>query len=116
MSKLFLEELAPDMVLEKPIKDQFGLILFQKGIILSQKTINTLKMWGISEVSIEDDSIGENTNETQPFDPVLAAEVESNVEKLFRHNPNRGPFVKELIRHIAFRQTKQRMKEKNNAQ
>lgn len=68
MSKLFLEELAPDMVLEKPIKDQFGLILFQKGIILSQKTINTLKMWGISEVSIEDDSIGENTNETQPFD------------------------------------------------
>jgi hypothetical protein len=116
MPKLFLEELAPDMVLEKPIKDQFGLILFQKGIILSEKTINTLKMWGISEVSIEDSSIEEHAIDSPQIDPAVAAQAEKNVELLFRHNPNRGAFVKELMRHITVRQLKQRMKELANAQ
>ncbi len=116
MSKLFLEELAPDMVLEKPIKDQFGLILFQKGVILSEKTINTLKMWGVSEVSIEDSSIEEHAHDAPQVDPVVTAQAEENVELLFRHNQNRGTFVKELMRHITFRKVKQRMKELANAQ
>ncbi|MBP6671988.1 MAG: hypothetical protein KA247_02510 [Bacteroidetes bacterium] len=116
MPKLFLEELAPDMVLEKPIKDQFGLILFQKGVVLSEKTINTLKMWGISEVSIEVSSIEEHVNDSPQVDPAVTAQAEANVELLFRHNHLRGVFVKELMRHIAFRQVKQRIKELANAQ
>ncbi|MFZ4619384.1 MAG: hypothetical protein ACOYNS_02415 [Bacteroidota bacterium] len=116
MPKLFLEELAPEMVLEKPIMDQFGLILFQKGIVLSEKTINTLKMWGVTEVSIETDSIGDKVSDAVPIDPAILAQVEVEVENLFRNNPKRGPFVTELKRHIFYRLAKQRSKESVNAQ
>ncbi len=116
MPKLFLEELAAEMVLEKPIKDQFGLILFQKGIVLSEKMITTLKMWGISEVSIETDSIGDKVSDTVPIDPAILSQVEIDVELLFRNNTKRGPFVTELMRHIAFRLAKKRIKETTHAQ
>lgn len=115
MSKLFTEELAPEMVLEKPITDQYGLVLFQQGTVLSAKTINTLRMWGVTEVSIEDGSLG-NAG-TSPFvsDPEVVAEATAHVEALFRNTASKGSFVRELMRYTIHRLVKHRMEEHTHA-
>ncbi len=115
MPKVFLEDLKPEMVLERPITDQFGLILFQKGVILTEKSISTLKMWGINEVSIDSGSITESMIET-PSDPVLKEEIRMETDSLFRFNPLRGLFLTELFRHTEHRKMKLRTKEHTNAE
>lgn len=116
MPKLFVEDLAPDMVLEKPITDQYGLILFQQGMVLTERTINTLRMWGVSEVSIETASISESAPPATVIDPAVIAEAQVITEALFRNAGTRGGvFVRELMRHVAHRIAKQRMEELSNA-
>lgn len=115
MPKIFLEDLKPEMVLERPITDQFGLMLFQKGIILTEKSISTLKMWGINEVSIESGSITESMIETAA-DPVLKEAIRIETESLFRFNPHRGPFLTELFRHTEHRKMRLRTKEHTHAE
>lgn len=115
MPKLFVEDLVPDMTLEKPITDQYGLILFQQGMVLTERTINTLRMWGVTEVTIDAGSIGETVAPSAVLDPAAVAEAHTIVEELFRNAGQRGPFVSELMRHIEHRIAKQRSEELTNA-
>lgn len=116
MPKLFIEELAAGMELDVPVKDQFGLVLFQKGTALTGKMIQTLKMWGISEVTISSESIGENISEAASIDPAVHAAITSSVAQHFRHSDTSGPFVKELQRHILHRRITEHLKETADAE
>ncbi|NUN69986.1 MAG: hypothetical protein HUU02_09780 [Bacteroidetes bacterium] len=116
MPKLFVEDLAPDMVLERPITDQYGLVLFQQGMVLTARSINTLRMWGITEVCIEPSSINDATVPASILDPAAVAAAQEITEELFRNTSSRsGPFVRELMRHVAHRIAKQRSEEAAHA-
>jgi hypothetical protein len=116
MPKLFIEELAAGMELDVPVKDQFGLVLFQKGTALTEKMIQTLKMWGISEVTITSESIGESKPEAASVDPAVYSAISASVGRHFRHSNPSGMFVKELIRHILHRRVTEHLKETADAE
>jgi ComF family protein len=68
-----------------------------------ERMIQTLKMWGVSEVTITGESIGESKPEAASVDPAVYAAITSSVERHFRRSDLSGPFVKELVRHILHR-------------
>ncbi len=82
MPKIFIDDLAVKMVLQEPVKDQHGLLLFQKGIVVTENIIKTLRAWGVFEVSIEGDGVEESSS----IDPLILKFATIEVQELFRNN------------------------------
>jgi len=99
MPKIFIDDLTSKMVLEEPVKDQHGLLLFQKGIVVTENIIKTLREWEVFEVSIE----GDDHEQTSSIDPLILKFAKIEIQDLFCNNIHRGPFTSELIRHITHR-------------
>ncbi len=99
MAKIFVENVTAEMILEQPVKDQHGLVIFQKGTVVTDTIIKTLKTRGVIEISIE----GEGVLGSSSIDPLIIEFATAETQELFRNNTQRGPFVTELIRHIAHR-------------
>lgn len=107
MAKIFVEELREGMELEQPVRDPFGIVLFSAGVRLTERTINALRMWGVTEVSIADASI-DHTAGTPTIDPEVTAAAVREIEALFVHQTKRGAFTTELIRYAVHRLAKRR--------
>jgi hypothetical protein len=53
MILLKIDQLKPGMILAQSVYNQQELLLFEKGVSLTKKSIWTLKTWGIRHVHIE---------------------------------------------------------------
>jgi len=99
MSKIAVDQLSEGMVVEETVTDLHGTILLQKGAIISRNGITLMKMWGVMEVSIDDESAEEHPlNSSALLDPRFVEEAKHDVAVLFQHTDRENLFVRELVR------------------
>lgn len=115
MAKVFVEELREGMELEQPVRDPFGIVLFSAGVRLTERTINALRMWGVTEVTIVDASIDPSAG-APAIDPAITAAAAQEIETLFAYQTKRGAFTTELIRYAVHRLAKRRTEEVSHEQ
>ena len=97
MSKLLkIDEISEGMILAKPILNKMGQVMIAKGIAINQKQINILKMWGISEVSIQTDK--EEPQERN--DLLLIENAKKNVIEELRWEID-NPYLDEIVELVA---------------
>ena len=104
MARIALDRLAAGMIVDDAVTDIHGTILMQKGTVISQNGIKILKMWGISEVSVDAASAAEHSVSPEPsVDPRFLEEAHREVGLLFQHANTNSAFTQELMRLATFR-------------
>ena len=53
MIDVSIDNLKPDMILAKPVRNRQGVLLLETGARVSKKNIRIFKSWGISQVAIK---------------------------------------------------------------
>ncbi|MFP5238616.1 MAG: hypothetical protein ACLGQW_02180, partial [Acidobacteriota bacterium] len=59
MGTVYIEDLQPGMVLASDARSRQGRLLFSEGIGLDELSIQTLKFWGVTEVTVQGQSQAE---------------------------------------------------------
>jgi len=75
MIRMNMVDLKSGMILERPVKNNQGVLLLDAGAKITQKNIRIFKSWGVIEVSVK----GE-LNELKTAGETPAAEVKDSVE------------------------------------
>jgi len=87
------------MVVEEPIIDLHGTVLLQKSTVITQNSIKLLRMWGVLEASIDDESASQLVaRDITPVAPEVIEGACSIIALLFQHTNQKDPFVAELMR------------------
>lgn len=99
MPLINIKRVKPNMLLEEPIKNFSGQVLFGRGTNLTDNNIKTLKAWGITDLAI----LGNSFEPSSPqkifsIDPKILEEAQSETEKLFCYSNIDHPAMKELLR------------------
>lgn len=111
--RIIIEQLAPGMVLDEPVKELYGRILMSKGDVITEKSIRILKMWGIIEVQI-DQVDTENSDEQQAavqIEPAILEAAEKEAEELFKFTDRSGKLTSELFRLATMVIARRKVKE-----
>lgn len=101
MGVISLDHAEPSMVLAEPVKDRNGRLLIPAGNVLSERHIESMRMWGIMSLSVEGASPG--ADEGDQIDPEVVMEAEESVGGLFSTNDLTHPFVSALSRYCVRR-------------
>jgi hypothetical protein len=105
MQTVNAEDLKEGMVVGEDVKDKNGQLLLPAGLALSEKHLELVKSWGISQVSIESG----NKEEEVPLDPELIAKAEKELGPIFKFADQRHPAMNELFSQCVTRRAKQFM-------
>ena len=99
MGAVGIDNLSPGMELNSSLKSKQGRQLLPAGIVLTNKHINTLKVWGIVEVDVvgegEDDRVGKKLNE---LPPELVKRTKKFIQTRFQLTDIRHPAVRNLAK------------------
>lgn len=95
-----IDNALPGQILAKPVYNKFKQILLQQGVILDEKNIKLLKVWGVTTVCIESD----NKTQEQTID-IDKEEIINNVKKMFLWEPF-SDFEKNLFNFAVEHQIK----------
>lgn len=101
MGNVAVNELKRDMILADDVRDINSRFLLSKGKKLKPNHIRVLKIWGITEVSIEGKSIegkGSVDVEKTDIDPELVAKIHDNTKHIFRKTDLNHPAMAEIFR------------------
>lgn len=102
MALVYIDKLAPGMVLKQDVYDRSGRLLLPEGSELTEKHLVIFRAWGVLEVEITADTEGDAGGAPldEEIDPALLAAAEAAVTSLFVHNDLEHPAIKELL-HIC---------------
>lgn len=92
MKKIAINKIEPGMILGDDIVNNEGRLLFSKNMVLTQKEIRTLKMWGIPEILI----ISENRREQESGTGLRDHKARQFLDHWFRHNDMTHPVIQTL--------------------
>ena len=107
MGKVNLENVSPGMVLEKDVKERSGRVLLRAGTEISDRHMNILKTWGVTEVDVENLTQAEvNAQVTQQLDPEALKIAEEQVSHLFCHTDKEHPAMRKLMRISVMKQVR----------
>jgi hypothetical protein len=107
MGKVNLENISPGMVLGKDVKERSGRVLLRAGTEISDRHMNILKTWGVTEVDVENLTQQEvNAQVTQQLDPAALKIAEEQVSYLFSHTDKEHPAMRELMRISVMKQVR----------
>ncbi len=96
MGLLHVDQLQAGMVLEKNLLAFNGRFLLPRGAVLTEKHIQTMKVWGVVEAHVEGESLAEPAEEaSSAVPPEILKEAERSLEKAFPSKPSSPP-MKEL--------------------
>lgn len=84
------------MKLSGDVRNFDGLILLSQGTSLTDKHIETFKAWGVSEAPIREGN--GHPREEEKIDPRLSAQVQAEMDELFRYANKDHPAVEEMLR------------------
>jgi hypothetical protein len=104
MGVISLDQAEPSMVLANPVTDKTGRLLIPAGKVLSERHLESLRMWGISTVDVEGSS--PELSETEPLDPEMVMEAEAYMAQHFGGNDLRHPFMSALSRYCVHRKAR----------
>ncbi len=104
MDSIVVGEIKPGMVIAEDIYDRNGRFLLGKGVVLSEKHLRVLKIWGITEAKIEGVSENEaNQAAVAELDPVVLQKAARLVACKFRHTNKDHEAIRELYRVCVLR-------------
>ncbi len=114
MSLVSTDNIQEDMVLREDIRDLRGRLLLKKGRKIKGDHIRVFKMWGVTEVKIDDDpGIHERTGSN--ISPEAVRETEERLRHNFRHVDLSHPAISELFRlSVLFRSQKNIFEKEDN--
>jgi hypothetical protein len=102
MGKIRLEAVRPGMVLAGDVTERSGRVLLRRSTEITEKHLDILRKWGVSEVDLQGTTPEEEATSVQP-DPAILQEAESRAGELFRHTDRGHPAVSELFRLCTLR-------------
>ncbi|PKL02960.1 MAG: metal-dependent phosphohydrolase [Synergistetes bacterium HGW-Synergistetes-2] len=92
MGLLHVDQLQAGMVLEKNLLAFNGRFLLPRGIVLTEKHIQTMKVWGVVEASVEGDLPAEPLKDAAAsIPPEVLQEAGRSLETLFPSTPSTSP-------------------------
>ena len=97
MGVISLDEVRPGMALASPVSNRQGVILLQQGAQISERHLNILKSWGVTEldvVGVQEVSL-EDLEAEMAKDPKLAA-MSKKLDNLFARVKDE-PLMKKLL-------------------
>lgn len=95
-----IDNAVPGQKLAKPVYNKFKQVLLQQGVVLDEKNIKLLKVWGVTIVCVESD----NTTQKEVID-IDREEVVNFVKKMFLWEPT-SEFEKNLFNFAVEHQIK----------
>ena len=96
-----IDNLEPGMILKSAICDRSGRLLLPAETVLAEKHLIIFRTWGVSEADIageEYDADSLITTGGHTGDPLLTAEAQQEVDRLFIHNDPHHQMIQELMR------------------
>lgn len=108
MGRISVNAIKPGMVLAEEVKDRNGRKLLNAGISLSEKHLRILKIWGVTEATIEGVSRETLTEEQfAELDPEVLEQAEEYVKSRFIHTDEELEPVRELMRFCTLRKARE---------
>ena len=104
MKKVAVQALQPGAVIMQPVKNHQGLIIINKGTVITGSLIEKLQTWDIAEVWVEITDISKPAIAEAVQTPQQNKEKDAHIKKTFEY-VKKTDFVKELMeavrRHMA---------------
>lgn len=97
MAIINLDDLRAGMCVADAVKAQ-GRIIVGANVELSDKIIHLFKAWGVTEVSIKDDSIEDNKEQEEPIPEDVLAGIEQNLKNEFKFVDTSDEIANEIMR------------------
>lgn len=99
MPLIDIKRVKPDMLLEEPIKNFTGQVLFGRGTHLTSVNIKNLKAWGVAKISVSGNLTKKDFSSTKiHIDPKILEETQSEMEELYCLSNLDHPAIKEMLR------------------
>jgi len=99
MGRINVEHVKSGMVLSSDVQDHRGDVLLRAGEKIQRKNLRIFRMWGITEIDIQDVPADDAENRgTELLEPAAPVDGTSHVQQLFQHTDSAHPAVKELVR------------------
>ena len=99
MGRIKIEHVKSGMVLSSDVQDHRGDVLLCAGEKIQRKNLRIFRMWGITEVDIQDVPADDAENGgAETVEPTTPVDVKDRVQRLFQHADSSHPAIKELVR------------------
>jgi hypothetical protein len=99
MGRIKIENIKSGMVLSSDVRDHRGDVLLRAGEKIERKNLRIFRIWGITEVDIQDVAAEDaEYGSTESLEPAAPVDVQNQVQQLFQHADSSHPAVKELVR------------------
>jgi len=109
MRRVSVNKASPGMVPEDDVRDQKGRFLFKAGQTITEKHLRIFKIWGVTEIWIQDEQDSEKEI-SEDQDASIPEETQERAQKVvlqqFRENSLEDPFISELYRLCVERTAK----------
>lgn len=100
MSLIHIDNVKAGMVLTDDVRDISSRLLLSKGTEIVSKHLRVFKIWGITEVPVDENAAAESGAEDK-IDPERLKRTAQFTAMLFKHNDLKHPAMKELFRHAV---------------
>ena len=105
MIRLKSEALQPGMVVAHDVKNIDGMLLAPSGCQLSERQINILQAWGISEVEVEaGEEMAKANDPLSRLPPEKLAQITADLRARFWKPDDFGPVPAEIFKLMLLRQ------------
>jgi len=111
MIRIKAEELKPGMVTAREVKNIDGMLLAPVGSVLSERQINILQAWGVTEIAIE--ASEEQALACDPLaqlPPESLAQITAKARARFWKPDEFGPVSAEIFRMMLLREARRILK------
>lgn len=109
MRKLRIDQIKAGMKLAQDVINFSGQVLLYKGNPLQPKDIKNFKAWGVMEVAVENNSLGDSgPMNNNRIDTKLLIEAQSEISDLYRYSNLSHPVISELMRLSTLNKLKQK--------
>ncbi|OGU14693.1 MAG: hypothetical protein A2076_08275 [Geobacteraceae bacterium GWC2_53_11] len=100
MAIIPIDRLEAGMTLKSDVCDRSGRMLLPAGAELADKQLKIFRTWGVTEADIllgPDEDLAELSGENATLDPLVLAEAEQAVSRIFCLNDPQHPMIRELM-------------------
>jgi len=91
LATLTLDQARPGMMLAAEVFDRRGRLLMRPDTELTEKHLESLRMWGVTHVDV--DVADDEPELVEQLDPEVVAEVEAELDELFANAGPPHPFL-----------------------
>ena len=108
--RLKSEALQPGMVVARDVKNIDGMLLAPSGCELSERQINILQAWGVTEVEVDaGEEMAKSHDPLAQLPPETLAKLTADLRARFWKPDDFGPVPAEIFKLMRLRQARQHL-------